>query len=105
MLREECELMLSVCLSVMGDDMLSKPSVRGILCEKMLYVPSSRPRNCEPPCITGPSSSFCSARVIDSVPVREYPAPMTWMLLDLSVGFEGSAPIVLRSSGINSRAN
>ena len=59
------------------------------------YSPSSRVRIWVPPCMTGPSRSFSSASCIVIVPVREYPAPMTWSFREGSVGIEGTPPILV----------
>ena len=50
--------------------------------------PSVPSRSCVPPWITGPLRSLLRAICMEEVPVREYPAPMTWTVRDESVGTE-----------------
>ena len=49
-------------------------------------VPASRDRHAEPPWHTGPLSRIWRAIENETVPVRDWPAPMTRIRLDRSVG-------------------
>ena len=51
-------------------------------------LPSEPSSSCVPPWITGPLRSLLRAICMEEVPVREYPAPMTWTVRDGSVGTE-----------------
>lgn len=53
---------------------------------------------CVPPWHTGPSRSSSRARPIETVPVLEKPAPMTWRVQSGSLlGFEATPPILIAS--------
>jgi len=62
-------------------------------------IQSSRPSSWVPPCITGPSSSFSSAKDMESVPVREYPALITCRRRLRSTGTDATLPMVRNGFG------
>lgn len=59
-----------------------------------MSIPSSRVMHAEPECKTGCFSKISKASVKDVVPVRESPAPMTW------IDWEGSGGAPLYSNAI-----